>query len=284
MDLSQRQDQLIDNLESSASRLGSLAERSSGDISSSLQQLSRALQTSSVANIPPTGATSLASTEQLMRELSHSLSTPLSQVRSLARTILPTLPGLEPTTKQSAEAALAQIITHAEVCLSFIRAFRALVAFDRDGVLTSGSLCDAIREATQVYAQRSDATTPLTVELPASIEGYGNDYLLAVLLPLIENAVEASPPRAPVIITCAETDTGTRVIMTNHSTTSLPPDVSEAGVTTKKGHEGLGLFTVSHLLSVHAGAALALHMEGSLVTTEVPLPKATQLGELSNDG
>ncbi len=125
--------------------------------------------------------------DSLTREISHSLNTPLAQIEAAALT----LKGLR---SGDISAQLSRILEGVSVCKSFLYAFRGLsqVAATSSGWFPA-SLLQAVKSAATVYIDREGAAVEVVADLPDEIEGYNNNYVLALVLPLLENAVEAGP-------------------------------------------------------------------------------------------
>lgn len=189
--------------------------------------------------------------EPLVRELSHSLSTPLAQMEAAI---------LASSTLDRSAREKTQLLVSVEVCKSFISAFREVATLARDTqAWQPRSLGKSISAATELYIGRfgADKHIVCSVDLPDSIPGYDNNFLAAVLLPLVENAVEASPDGGTVAIRHERGQEGHRLTVTNDCEVSaLPEEIYDVHSSSKEGHEGLGLATVKTLLSIRSGTTI----------------------------
>jgi sensor histidine kinase regulating citrate/malate metabolism len=103
------------------------------------------------------------------------------------------------------------------------------------------------------------------------VEGVSNSVVVAALLPLIENAMEASAEGAPIVVSCELTSAGVELHVRGRPS-SLPVDAMySSGFTTKKNHEGLGLSAVQRLLRAYPGSTLQHVVEGNDVTFTISL-------------
>lgn len=109
--------------------------------------------------------------------------------------------------------------------------------------------------------------------LPDAIPGYSNNLILGAILPLLQNAVEASPKTDEILLSYESEPKESRIIFDNHF---IEPVVTEAlyerGKTTKAGHDGLGVPSVNDLLSYIAGASLTYEIDNEILRVIVMLP------------
>jgi K+-sensing histidine kinase KdpD len=203
---------------------------------------------------------------QTIRELAHSLGTPLAQIK--AESIR-----LSGTDKQHKEA-YGRIMASVDLCNSFITSFREIARLSTGGpILSLESLSKAIKTTTDIYMARDSKEINLDLRVPPRIDGYTNTYLLSVLAPLIENAVEGSLNKAPVIIVCDDHDEEVVFRISNHFEGKPPSDESFLpGRSTKESHEGMGLSTVNRLVESQRNGHLELVLDGDVATFIVRLP------------
>jgi sensor histidine kinase regulating citrate/malate metabolism len=113
----------------------------------------------------------------------------------------------------------------------------------------------------------------MTIQVPDTVPGYDNNFLVAVLVPLLENAVEAAPDGSSVMVRYATHGDGFRIQVSNTSIQGpLLADIYEAGFTTKHGHEGLGLPAARSLLARREGTISHDLQDGQLTFT-IELPR-----------
>jgi signal transduction histidine kinase len=215
------------------------------------------------------------SQRDLMREISHSLNTPLSQISVAAGSAISKLTDEDRAAPNGALSNVQQIAVSASLCLAFLQAFRELtrVAEEADEWPAS-SLADATRAAADVYGDAHHRTVAVEVALPDHVAGYSDSYVTALILPLLENAIEAAPDDGLIAVRHSLID-GTHVISVSNavSNDAVNDDrIYEPGYTTKAGHDGLGLSIVRRLIGRLNGASLDHSLESGRVTFRLALP------------
>ena len=79
-----------------------------------------------------------------------------------------------------------------QICKSFLAAFREVASVSRDaGAWEPASLSHSLKAAANVYGNRVRKEFQLQVDMPDRLPEYDNNYVLAILLPILENAIEA---------------------------------------------------------------------------------------------
>lgn len=201
-----------------------------------------------------------------IRDVAHSLGTPLAQIEATALLL---------KGEVSSAAAASKILNSVNVCKAFIGAFRELDSVRAKG--TDNGILEPLNllvaGAGHVYSDRAGYRGFVSVDLPAEIPGYSGNYIVALLLPLIENAVEAAKPGSSVAIR-AFRDGSQEVLEVESEPVSMPQGerIYEAGFTTKEEHEGLGLAMVTALISIHGSSRLKFVIVDSRVKFSVHLP------------
>jgi signal transduction histidine kinase len=211
-----------------------------------------------------------------IRELYHQLLTPLAQIeanstlleRQLAR--IPSGETISPEISRKASAIRAS----AELCKTLLAAYRGSSLFVvRDGEGRAASLSDAIRAAIEVYASGANKTIQAIVQLADEPGEYSVDFVIALLVPLIENAIAAAPDNTSVFVGGERRDGAYRITQTN--SVSEAPVISrffQAGYSTKNEHEGLGLSIARRLVEMQREAKIEVSFDGRLVAFRVTLP------------
>jgi signal transduction histidine kinase len=201
----------------------------------------------------------------LMREIAHSLNTPLAHIEA-------TVLLLQEDLGQSDD--LIRIRESVRMCKSFVLAFRDLASVATTATSWSpSSLRESLELGSRVYAHQQNSSVEISVDLPDSISGYGNSLVAACILPLVENAIEAASPNGKVRVTLESNDDADLLhVNTTPVASSLTNEIYESGYTSKSDHEGLGLSTVRRLLSAYAGATITHKNEVEAVTFTVQLP------------
>ena len=214
-----------------------------------------------------------SSTKQLIRELGHSLNTPLSQIEAsvLALRAQSTKPMVDSI---NLRASLGRISASLDICKSVIAAFRELVVVTSSSSIWSpSSIPKALRAASDVYMKSFSKQLDVELNMPEEIQGYSSNFIVALTLPLLENAIEAGQDNEKITIFGQKKGQSFEIIVTNHLHEPLPnDDMYEPGFTTKKGHDGVGLSTVRHLLSGLRGAHVDHSADKNEVSFRVTLP------------
>ena len=209
----------------------------------------------------------------MISELNHSMQTPLSQISYAVANIL--RGGSIPEGSEDSDSLL-RIRDSVEICWSFLGAFKQVTTIQDENKPASERLPDRLTTAAKVYLDRFSATSDLTVDVPDSVPGYSSDYVMGILLPLLENAVEASLPNEPITITY-RFDAFLHHLYVKSHPMQLPEneEIYLEGYSTKSGeHQGLGLPTVKMLLFGYEEAYVRHQCVGKSVTFEVALPGA----------
>jgi K+-sensing histidine kinase KdpD len=203
---------------------------------------------------------------QVIRELAHSLGTPLAQIKAEALR-LGALSG-------GKEKGFDRIVASVDLCNSFIASFREIARISSHGsILSLASLGTALRTATDVYTSRNGKSVGLDVAVPDQISGYSNTYLLSILAPLVENAIEASPDGDIVSIHSMQDETSLAFFVENKYQGEPPSGKSfMPGISNKKGHEGMGLATVKRLVEAQRDGSVDYSVNENSVKFSIHLP------------
>jgi signal transduction histidine kinase len=207
----------------------------------------------------------------LIREISHALNTPLSHIEAGLITLDSQAAKLQ---QPDLQEHLAEVLTGVQTCKSVIAGFREVILATRSMTTWSPtSLSVAVSSIGRVLAEAAGRGLSVDVRLPATFQEFSNNYLVAVLLPLIENAVESSARNTTITVSSRQ-DEGFLFL----DVTSTPVEAPESnqiyvdGFTTKLGHTGTGLSIVQRLISGRRGAKIAHKLQGTAVTFTVKLP------------
>lgn len=202
----------------------------------------------------------------IIREIAHSLNTPLAQIEA-------SVLSMRGTTDEQ-RRKLEGILDGVRVSKSFLTAFHEVGTLTLDSQAWSpDSLCEALRAAARIYAERRGREARIDVQMPDSVPGYSNSYVMAILLPLLENALEAVPTTGTVHVQGEPVGDSFRLCVCNDSAESaLPADIYSEGYTTKEGHDGLGLPTVRRLLTSRE-AHLRHQVEAGKAIFTIDLPR-----------
>jgi signal transduction histidine kinase len=228
----------------------------------------------------------MESSEQLIREISHSLNTPLGQIElTIARFMEGG--GNSHLSAQLMDAALKarQNIT---VCRAVLAAYRELTSIALEAPRWDvDDLPQALDAAVRAFPSHTDTYSAdgvlIDVRLPRAIRGYSNYLMLTLLLPLLHNAIEAAPSYTDISCWLIPEDKLYKLFVRN---TARPmPDIDKLGTvgyTTKGVDHGYGISSVRTLISrqAHLGANLTFSAAGEWLIAALSLPL---LRGISND-
>jgi signal transduction histidine kinase len=210
------------------------------------------------------------SNRQFIREISHALNTPISYIEVL-------LEAAAANTKNAPDITnlISELQSSVNICKAYLASFRGMALISGASSLWSPASLDiAIKSAFAVYTKAAAQELSLAASLPDRIRGYANHLIISIMLPLLENAIDASPPRSEIVINYQDNN-GVAAISVTNLTSDIPSaEILKDGFTTKPGHDGLGLTIVKHVLLNISGAALAFKVDdvSQKVTFTVNLP------------
>lgn len=212
---------------------------------------------------------------QLIRELSHSLNTPLSQIEVLGTTLVSSFGESKSEINQQAVGAAKSIVASVEIIKSFMGAYRELTLVKgQTEVWKSEDLSELLRSATHVYAQFNKKVLLDEIKIPKEIPGYSNNYITALLLPLIENGVEASVNESSLKLSFVDKGENFEIsVLSEPNAAPGGDEIYDLGFTTKDGHEGAGLSTIRRLLREHRGANLTHEFRDPTAIFTISLPR-----------
>ena len=173
--------------------------------------------------------------QSIVREINHCVKTPLMTVRSAVKNILYS----ESVTELQKEK-LETIISNISMIESIINGYRQLVVFSDDNI--HDSITTHISTVAKAINQQYNKSVKLNIKdfVDPNI-AYGNNIVTIILLPLIHNALEASPVDGTITVKCIEKNKIYNISVENYCENSVAIDnLNEDGFTTKeKGGEGL---------------------------------------------
>lgn len=198
---------------------------------------------------------------RVVRELAHSLKTPIAGMESILRR-----KQLERSNEPDPD--IADLIASVEICKSILAAYRELTRVSTEAIGWSpASLSGMLNSAHDVYDLALHKTTRMVATLPDSLEGYSTNHVVAILLPLLENAIEASPNGEQIAVSCDEQ--GNQVVFTIANKVGHPLASPQNG---HDRHEGLGLSTVERLVERDIGGRVHRQSADDSFSVTVTLP------------
>jgi signal transduction histidine kinase len=203
----------------------------------------------------------------IVQELTHSLRTPLHAIRYETEAI-----ELTHLDDESLRDQCGQIGRFVETCDVFLSVFGQVVdAARRTERLRDAPLPETIRTlhaAAEAAHQRG--TKLILLGVPELVADYQNTYLAALLMPLIENAVEASEPAGEITVEY-QPEPG---YATLRCANAVPPgtELPAPGFSTKHPGPGLGLKVAERLADMHRGGRVDIALQDGRALVVVRLP------------
>lgn len=229
------------------------------------EQIHRQLEDLAAARAKLAQQEKLASLGQLAGAIAHEVRNPLAILRSLAQNLGETLEPEAVEGRETCGLLLEEIDRLAHVTSTLVSFARPLTLERRRVPAVE------IVERTSLLGRQmlSDRALGLTLGGPASQRGAGGtrdgsethldadpDLLCQVLLGLLENAADASPPGASVELGWSAAEGGVELTVTDRGE-GIPEDrrerVFEPFFTTRSGGNGLGLAVARQIVEAHGG-------------------------------
>ena len=189
------------------------------------------------------GEYEMFSIRDFVSDVKHSITTPLSRISVNADLLKK-----EVTTNKGLER-LDHIYQSAQICQSIIISYSELIN------MNLGDNIISVRKAAEEFfedAKEKDnkSVTLLIGNLPENISGYSNNIIISALVPLIHNAVSASPIGGVVKMEYKENIDSFYLSIKNLCEYGTPEidKLSEQGFSTKQNHIGIGLQSVRNIV------------------------------------
>ncbi len=188
----------------------------------------------------------------LSAEIAHELKNPLASVKGLAALVRKDVEG---TTAERVDVLRREVDRMQGILGEFLDYSRPLIPLQAEEVDVT-ALAREVAALHEGMAQQRDVT--ITVS-PAGALGHRADprKLRSVLINLVQNAIEASPPRAHVEIEIERRPNGGLGVRVIDHGEGVDPEIAEklftVGATTKTQGNGLGLAVARGLARQHGG-------------------------------
>ncbi len=207
-----------------------------------------------------------------IRELYHFLITPLSQIETKTIIFDENYNEISKDEKKF-KKTLSTIKTSVDICKSVLAAYRELAFVTSSSDWSPESLKRSIIAAAHLYQESLEKQVEFIVDLEDEFSAYTNNYLLAILLPLLENAIKASPPSAKISLINKRSDSEIVLVIQNESiNTPSVKQLNTPGYSSKRNHKGTGLQIVRHLVKEQNKGSIEFDVDGVNITTTVKLP------------
>lgn len=210
-------------------------------------------------------------TIDIIRELNHFIATPLSSIIANSEIIL-----MLHSDKAGIDEYLGRIKDSVELCRCVLATYREIATVTGKSEDVVSSIEKSIIAAFKMYrVQNKKYTLNIDVDLPDSVENYSSHYIISIILPLIENAVVASPDEDNLDIRCLFTKEGTSYIVEIYNYFLDKPDLKNLktqGYSSKENHKGSGLMIVRHLVQSKKGK-LDIDIYENSILFKITLPQ-----------
>lgn len=207
---------------------------------------------------------------ELVSNIKHSITTPLSQIQTNCELL---------KAKNNSEVQkekIKRIEDATRVCLSIIHSY-----VEASNTISLPAFLD-IRNGIRAYfnmlvGERYQHGLHLILNnnVPNTFEGYSGNYVYALIIPLLQNAIAASPEGGNIQIECEDDAGEYKIHITNDCCQNLPDlqQLNKPGFSSKNNHEGIGLQTVRNLLSLVKTGSLSFDIIDNTVKATIQLKK-----------
>ena len=212
-----------------------------------------------------------------IRELAHSLNTPLSQIEAAAL-LLPDDPREDFATASGSKTPARRIYQSVEICKAFLAAFMQITKVaSQTSKWNPKSLEASLYAATALYADKARSGVKSSIHIGVEPRGYPASYIIAVTLPVVENAFESAKPGSTVTVEITAGPREYRIQVTSvYETMPEVDSMYRTGFTTKADHQGIGLSVVQRLLSAYQGARITHEIIEGQIGFVISLPRGKE--------
>mgnify|MGYP003508397407 FL=1 len=204
----------------------------------------------------------------LIGNIKHSLTTPLSQIQINCELLK------SKDKNADAKEIILRIENASKVCLSIIHSY--VEASYNISLPAFLELDKSIQSYFYMLLGENQSNMKLELkEFPSLFEGFSSNYIYAMIVPLLQNAVTASPQDETIIISSESTPKQYKISVSNTCKQSPPTlkDLQTQGYSSKQGHSGVGLNTVRNLLDLAKSGYLDFDITDNSVTVSIYLNK-----------
>ncbi len=209
----------------------------------------------------------------LSAEIAHELKNPLASIKGLSALLSQNLPDGKPA--ERLKVLRGEVDRMQGILEEFLNFSRPLIPLSR-------AECDLTQVISEVVGMHEGMAKERAVHLVASDVPHSlycdDRKLKQILINLVQNAIEASPPEAPIVIDCERQEERMliRVIDQGRGVDEALGDVFNPGVTSKAQGSGLGLTIARSLARQHGGELALVPGEKGGTIAELSLPLRPQ--------
>ena len=200
----------------------------------------------------------------VIRELNHSLATPLSQIEVICQLQKSKMKG-------TSGSQLDRIIQYVNFCRSTIVAFKELLSSSVIG--DSSDYETSLKDIFNMYCDKYHKHNISFNLISEDSIMLSKNIIIAILSPLLENCVTASPDGKEIRLNISQSDKYITLVLENECL-AVPKitDLKKVGYSSKKDHTGTGLDTVRHFLSLLRGRELQISIDKNMVKFTINIP------------
>lgn len=238
------------------------------EINKKLDALNTYIKKSMHTNTQNSASAETYGRQNQIRELFHALETPIATTEMAIVTLKASFETLTDTQK----AKFDRIQDSIRLIKSILFAYRELSSMnifsDQNTFFSLPEIIESFPEIMSVNDAKIEQYS-----IPDQIPEYSTNLVVVLLLPLIHNAVEASPEHRPIHVKGQQTDVGYVVCVENFcKQTPRQVHLDTEGYSSKNDHVGTGISIVRRV-SKSAGIDFELKVKDSKVSATLMFPK-----------
>jgi signal transduction histidine kinase len=211
--------------------------------------------------------------EAMSGEIAHELKNPLATVKGLTQLMVREAGRAQPA--ERLEVLSGEVVRMQGILEEFLNFSRPLVPLSV-GAVDLAALCDEALVLHEGLAAQGGVRLERVGQGPVH-SVCDSRKVKQVVMNLLHNAIEASPPGGRVVLEVGTTPSGEARVAVHDQGAGLPPEVAqrafEAGVTTKAKGSGLGLTVARALARQHGGDVTLGNGKGGGCVAELVLPR-----------
>jgi signal transduction histidine kinase len=211
--------------------------------------------------------------ESMSGEIAHELKNPLATVKGLTQLMVREAGRAQPT--ERLEVLSSEVVRMQGILEEFLNFSRPLVPLSVSAV-DLVALCDEALVLHEGLAAQGEIRLERVGQGPVRSVCDARK-VKQVVMNLLHNAIEASPPGGQVILEVDANSIGEARVSVKDTGAGLPPEVAsrafEAGVTSKAKGSGLGLTVARALARQHGGEVTLTNRTGGGCVAELVLPR-----------
>jgi len=200
----------------------------------------------------------------IIRDLNHFFATPFATIEANTE-LLKSTKGIDKT-------HLEKINNSIELCKCIIETYRECLSYSNNQNNIINSLKQTIEAAFRAYAERNNKKNLQlsNTDIPDKFLNHNNHYIVSVVLPLLENSIQAAPDNTQIEIVFDEKK---HTICISNFCENIPTikDLKTPRYSSKENHKGTGILIVNNLLSMKNRGVLNTTIENDKVIQTIKL-------------